>query len=180
MLHFLTSHPIKIEWDTASFTYTHMNAYMHSTINLYYPSSTSDVSDINLPSDLWIKVAQHGCRCCDEYLFNALVRAVPRLGRYTIAADVAAERRDSVIIDRRLDLMIKFGYTLEFSEVLRDNRICWKRYGGLHRNDVPSVVYISGRILWHKRGRLHRRDGAAITCPNGRHEWWIYGQQYTK
>ncbi len=134
-----------------------------------------------LPPELWICIALHSPRSSscdehdehDEYTFNSLARAVPILGRWTIGArsggyDVSA------IINRRLDLMEMFGYSVKFNVGLPTSNqyMSWKKNGKTHRNDVPACVWDGGDVnQWKKHGKLHRIDGPAETLGNGDFRW---------
>ncbi len=100
---------------------------------------------------------------------------------------------DTVIIDRRLDLMLAFGYSVEFTSRAinvycttnthgTDGHGCiiWKKDGRFHRNDGPAIVSTLGdlyvhdtcvaRYAWQRHGLLHRTDGPSDetleSCPS--------------
>ncbi len=139
---------------------------------------------MSLPIELWLKIAGG-----DEYLFNALVRAIPLLGRWTIGVRVGASENThkanttSLIINRRLDLMEMFGYSVEittcrdatslankgivYNDTSEDkDYIVWYKNRVPHRNDVPAIVHMNDnhfsyegcayRYVWMKGGKVHR------------------------
>ncbi len=129
-----------------------------------------------LPPEIWIKIAmcnpQSPCSSLygehnerDEHTFNALVRAVPSLGRWTIAG------HNGNIVGRRLDLMIMFGYSVECRGRghMREDYMLWYKDGLLHRNDRPAIVGTES-YTWYYRGVKHRRDGPAFMSPR----WFIW------
>ncbi len=132
-----------------------------------------------LPTELWIRIALSSLHSLcgehdelqadtDEYVFNSLVRAIPSLGRWTIAG------HNGVIVNRRLDLMITFGYSVEIALELYGDSICWRKNGYWHRNDQPA--YIDHRVSeWHQHGQLHRMDGPAVQVNYEWFSWYQHG-----
>ncbi len=135
-----------------------------------------------LPTELWIKIALSSPHSLcgeydelqadtDEYVFNSLVRAIPSLGRWTIAG------HNGSIVNRRLDLMITFDYSVEFNPDVYGDSTCWRKNGFFHRNDQPA--YVDVRISeWHQHGRLHRTDGPAVQVGYEWVEWWQHGTHH--
>ncbi len=115
-----------------------------------------------LPTELWIKIAlcspydEHNelRGSTDEHVFNSLARAIPALGRWTIAG------HSGEIVSRRLDLMLAFGYSVEIASTAFDV------YGG-YWHDIAGIDH--GCIIWMKDGRIHRNDGPAIVSAVGDH-----------
>ncbi len=123
---------------------------------------------INVPPEIYIKIAlslsHNDLRDeRDEYVFNALARAIPSLGRWTIAGP---------IVSRRLDLMIMFGYTAVYIRIYERLRgIEWKKNNVSHRNDGPACMWDNGDASWWKHGERHRVDGPAVMCSDGSYNW---------
>ncbi len=78
----------------------------------------------------------------------------------TMDIAVAREIR-SKIINRRLDMMIEFGYSVCFSchEFDDFQYIDWMKHGELHRNDGPARIWADGDVDWFKHGKPYRTDG---------------------
>ncbi len=117
-----------------------------------------------LPTEIWLKIGLYA----DEYTFNALVRAVPSLGRWTMAG------HSGNIVDRRLDLMVELGYQVEFLPV-KSTMLQWTEWrlnGIMHRNDEPARVYNDGTTSWMKQGVFYRRDGPALVDSAGSYSWY--------
>ncbi len=162
---------------------------------------------ISLPVELWIHIAQcvpcplysrlnlpHAVIGADEHMFNALVRAVPYLGRWTIAG------HNGDIVGRRLDLMIMFGYSVILGRgsavypnilISRDDAaeyntsyIVWRKNGITHRNDGPAITAVVpqshtlntglSKYIWKYHGLEHRRDGPAIESTQHHLYWLLY------
>lgn len=51
----------------------------------------------------------------------------------------------------------------------------WLRFGILHREDGPAVIYTNGDEEWIKYGKFHREDGPAVIKEDGRNYWYIHG-----
>ncbi len=176
---------------------------------------------MSLPIELWIKIALSapcGLLCVrlrmdtDEHMFNSLARAIPYLGRWTIGAHhdplVADNKRAmeraivSSIINRRLDLMIMFGYSVHFETInestgrmdMYDNftkkdpeYIIWRKNGIIHRNDQPALQCVwnykdteCGWILeyrWMYHGLPHNTRGVAVVtvCCDPCYTWYQRG-----
>ncbi len=144
----------------------------------------------------------------DEHTFNLLARAVPALGRWTIGVhdgtlDVCSiPAVASTIINRRLDLMEMFGYSVGFNRDLGDfefpdevclepninrNNIVWYKNRVEHRNDQPAVtgvadVYTTPDRCWHTHiwaynGNKHRWHGPATMRSDGQFEYYLYGDE---
>ncbi len=147
-----------------------------------------------LPIDVWLYIALRSEH--DEHVFNALVRAVPYLGRWTIAG------HNGDIVGRRLDLMIMFGYSVQFASrplyidvmtvndvTIKGNTsyIIWYKNGLLHRNDGPAMTatiddsyaprgHYLYRYVWMYHGQKHRWGGPAVEFDNLCTQWQLHGQ----
>ncbi len=140
-----------------------------------------------LPTELWIRIAlcasysepynEH-----DEYVFNALARAIGRLGRWTIGASdgMHGTYNNSLIINRRLDLMLAFGYSVYFrtNHISGQRYITWEKNNEIHHNDVPARVWCGGDVSWWKHGKQHRVDGPAVVCYDGDFRWKQHGRSH--
>ncbi len=164
------------------------------------------MTPLMLPTELWIKIALHSPRSTchgiqvdpNEHVFNSLARAIPALGRWTIAGHNGIYN-DSVIIDRRLDLMLAFGYSVEIRSTThyvygyRNDRmgmdhgcIVWKKDGRIHRNDGPATIsavgdlyvpntWCTARYTWQYHGHFHRVGGPSNESLNSCQSWNLYG-----
>ncbi len=156
---------------------------MHRTVNYFSTCdlaliehmSTAYIDMETLPLELIIKIAFEGR---GEYTFNYLIRALPALGRYTIGhrGENMTSNNDALpditaIIDRRLDLMIEFGYDVLISA----DDIRWMKNGLLHRNDGPAVQCIRGMKAYYHNGEMHRSYGPAKILSDGTKMWYIHG-----
>jgi len=50
----------------------------------------------------------------------------------------------------------------------------WRLNGQLHRENGPSIEYLSGTKTYHLHGQLHRIDGPAVEYFNGAKYWYYY------
>ncbi len=132
-----------------------------------------------LPPEIWIKIAMCSPRSSlcdelrgtDEHTFNALVRAVPSLGRWTIAG------HNGDIVGRRLDLMIMFGYSIVCERTMGEDLIRWYKDGLLHRNDQPAIIGVV-TCCWYYHGARHRRDGPAVQTGSYWFMWLQHGAHH--
>ncbi len=46
------------------------------------------------------------------------------------------------------------------------------KYGKLHRDDGPAVIYWDGEKRWYQHGKRHREDGPAVVATNGTEIWY--------
>ncbi len=152
---------------------------------------------IALPPELWIRIALSAGQDTDEHVFNSLARAVSRLGRWTMGAR-DGDYDVSAIINRRLDLMLMFGYSVLLESRTTDGEagsesrgykygcISWIKNGIKHRNDQPAVsstlnddhsVNTDRRCnsTWYYHGQLHRVDGPAINSLGLWFTWYRHG-----
>lgn len=53
----------------------------------------------------------------------------------------------------------------------------WHRYGNLHRDSGPAVIYPDGKREWFRDGRRHREDGPAIISSKGI-SWYLGNRGY--
>ncbi len=156
------------------------------------------MTPLSLPTELWIKIALHSPRDIDEHVFNSLVRAIPALGRWTIAG------HNGEIVSRRLNLMLAFGYSVRFTSqemsmycpmATTINRshgsIVWKKNGRIHRNDGPAAVSNGGdlhthnarhaaRYSWLYHGRFHRVDGPSCESFKSYQAWHQHGGSHRR
>lgn len=51
----------------------------------------------------------------------------------------------------------------------------WLQHGKLHRLDGPAGIYNDGTEEWYKEGLLHRLDGPAVTYANSEQKWYVAG-----
>jgi hypothetical protein len=57
----------------------------------------------------------------------------------------------------------------------------WKLPSGdFHKEDGPTLEYISGTKLWWINGKRHREDGPAIEYISGNKRWYINDREYTE
>ncbi len=143
---------------------------------------------IKLPPELWIRIALAIGQDTDEHTFNSLARAIPSLGRWTIGTRG---------VGLRLDLMLMFGYSVEFesrkvglSWAKRTYKYTnWTKNGRSHRNDQPAVTSDMGDIYretvddsyyrgWFYHGKMHRIDGPAIESIDLYFAWYRHGSSY--
>ncbi len=149
-----------------------------------------------LPHELWIRIALAAGEDTDEHVLNSLARAVPALGRWTIAG------HNGDIVGRRLDLMIVFGYSVQFAvsdwprtfhifcTYVTDPHeyIAWSKNGKYHRNDQAAITYINAdrlemydshksQYVWYYRGEVHNTRGPAFIAGNAglMLVWSLYG-----
>ncbi len=144
-----------------------------------------------LPPEIWIKIGM-----TDEHTFNSLVRAVSSLGRWTMGARDGVYD-SSLIINRRLDLMLLFGYSVEFTSGTfghPESRytcsyISWTKNGKRHRNDRPAITSAMGDIYrddvghpfdrgWFYHDELHRVGGPASEGIDLYFAWYRHGTLY--
>ncbi len=157
---------------------------------------------MNVPIDVWIRIAQaspcgpHGDT--DEHVFNLLARAVPELGRWTIGVHCSMSGHttvntgytmlnttmiNSTIINRRLDLMLMFGYNVELGAMpvrcghKHTREVQWNKNGRLHRNDQPAIAHEHTRV-WYYHGKQHRTDGPAVQEGERWFVWLRHGARH--
>ncbi len=121
---------------------------------------------MDIPLEIAVKIAKSLPWREAEYLFNALVRAIPSVGRRTIGTP-------SLVINTRLNLMIELEYTVYLGiDVEGYQHLTWLKNNERHRNDVPARTWCGGDISWWKHGGRHRRNGPAVICNAGNCQWW--------
>ena len=61
-----------------------------------------------------------------------------------------------------------------------DGVVVWRHCdtGKLHREDGPSLEYVSGTKMYHINGELHRENGPAIDYGDGTMEYYIHGKRH--
>lgn len=144
-----------------------------------------------LPIEIWTRIALAAGKDIDEYVFNTLARAIPALGRWTVMDTTRSTA--STIINRRLDLMVEFGYEVRFTldqtclwAPICSPYIAWLKNGTLHRNDQPAIIgdtddYTGSvniryhRYAWYKAGTVHRVGGPAAERYDNTQEWCLEG-----
>ena len=68
------------------------------------------------------------------------------------------------------------GPTLEY---ISGTKLWWIN-GKRHREDGPAIEYISGNKRWYINGVLHREDGPAIEYNDGSKYWYLKGILYSE
>jgi hypothetical protein len=60
-----------------------------------------------------------------------------------------------------------------------DDRVEYRRFGQLHRDDdLPAVIRANGSKSWCRNGKRHRDNGPAIIEENGTQEWYRDGKRH--
>ncbi len=128
----------------------------------HYRSTLSSYHSMNtLPIEILLEIAlslRTSSNNDAEHLFTALSQAIPAFGRWTLG--------------RAADIQRAFGYNVNITP----QAIKWTRYGLLHRNNGPAIVYTRGLQEWYQCGRLHRRHGPAKVFPDGTTMWYHNGR----
>jgi len=56
------------------------------------------------------------------------------------------------------------------------DRVEYRLYGKLHREDGPAIIWANGDKEWYINDKLHREDGPAIESANGDKKWFLNGK----
>lgn len=72
-----------------------------------------------------------------------------------------------------LKCYVKYQVILTYN--VNSASIRYFRYGIIHRDDGPAVVWPNGRISWWQYGHRHRKDAPALYQIGGKKEYWIRG-----